>query len=648
MLSDIRSKYPITKNDIYLNHAATAPIAAATIERMCEVAQQMQRPLSEHFYPWLGIVEDTRRRLAELINCHPTEITFCQNTSSALSLVALAIAWQPGDKVLVPDNEFPSNVYVWQNLRKKGVEFEFFTPQHDLPIVETLKQINLARVRLISISAVSYLTGRLAELKEIADFCHANNIYICFDGIQAIGTTPIDVQAIGADFMASGSQKWLLGSVGAGFVYIKKAILENLLVPFVGWTSVKYPEDFSLKEIDLAEDATRFEPGLPDILPIAALNQSLRDLSAVGWNAIFQQIKNNSLYLAHSLQANGIKTMASVDQQAGIVSFNTPEKLDLQKFTQYCTKHKIHLTQRENYIRVSPHFYNTKEELDKFLSALELNTAAQFPQTTKKESVISAAKHVLLTGSTGILGQHLAHEIAAQGYHLMLVARDDKKLTAQAEKLIKEFNVTVLIKCVDLNNQRSIDKAVAELQKAEQKYDVLINCAGFVAVDEFVHLSDEDLHQMFNVNFFASVALIRAFIKDLRSSNAQGILNIVSPTGRIGYPLLSGYSASNAALWNLSESLSIELNDSDLTVTTYVAPAMHSRMQKRIGRVALRYFKTDGNFPFAHPKHIAQEAWQAFQAKKDLLINKDNRWRILLNALFPSMIKKRIKKIWKS
>ena len=200
---------------------------------------------------------------------------------------------------------------------------------------------------------------------------------------------------------------------------------------------------------------------------------------------------------------------------------------------------------------------------------------------------------------------------------------------------------------MDLNDQISVEKVLQLLCNNKEYYDVLVNCAGIAEADEFIHLSDKSLHTMFNVNFFAPTAFIKAFINELKTPQAEGILNIVSANGRISYPLLSGYAASNAALWSLGEALSVELNSQDLNVTTYVAPAMHSKMQKRLGRVALRYFKMDGNFPFDYPKRVAHEAWCAFKDKKDLLVSKDNRWRLWINALFPGVIKKRIRGVWK-
>ena len=217
-------------------------------------------------------------------------------------------------------------------------------------------------MRLISISAVSYATGRQYELKDIANFCRERNILICYDAIQALGTIPIDVSDIQPDFIASGAQKWLLGSVGGGFIYARKEWLDQLTVPLVGWASVKYAEDFSLKQLDFANEMSRFEPGLPNILPIAALDQSLQDLAQIGWEAIYARIKTNTDYLSQALSHANIKTLAQQDQRAGITSFIIPPHLDINFLQKEFAKRKIHITQRENYIRVSPHFYTTSKE----------------------------------------------------------------------------------------------------------------------------------------------------------------------------------------------------------------------------------------------------------------------------------------------
>ena len=647
-LKSIRESYPITRDDIFLNHAATTPIAKSSIERIQQVAAEMRRPLSEHFYHWLNVLEDTRRRLAEFIHVHPTEIAFCQNTSTGLSLIANAIPFKPGDHILVPRNEFPSNIYVWQNLQKKGIIFNFFDIEAGVPVVETLQKLDLNHVRLISISAVSYLTGRQYDLKAIVDFCHEHQILICYDAIQALGAIPFDVQVIQPDFIASGAQKWLLGSVGVGFIYAQKAWLEKLTVPLVGWTSVKYPEDFSLKAVDFSTDMTRFEPGLPDILPIVALNQTLRDLTAIGWDTIYARVKANTGYLTEALQEHGIETLAKNDHTAGIVAFSIPDHFDAETIQSKIKQHNIHITQRDNYIRVSPHFYNTQEEMDVFLSTLKIKS--QHAYIVENPEIIQVAYHptILLTGATGILGKAFAQMLAKAGYPLTLVARDSEKLNSLTRMLQEDNKLTVKIEIVNFDDEIDFKHFLQRLKSSHEKYYAIINCVGVAEADEFIHLPVEKFRTMLQINCVATFQLMQLFVTELKAENALGILNIVSASGRCGWPLLSGYAASHAALWSLGEVLSRELShDNKIIITTYVAPPMHSRMQKRLGRVALRYFKFHGDFPYQQAAHVAREAWKIFNEKKSLYVNRHNRLTLFINALFPSLVNRKIQKMWK-
>ena len=647
-LTKIRRNYPITSSDTYLNHAATAPIAQTTIQSMQNLAGQMARPLSEHFYQWLGVIEDTRRRLAELIHAHPSEIAFCQNTSTGLSLIAAAIPFQPGDKVLVPRNEFPSNIYVWQNLAAKGVVCELFDVVPGEPVVETLKKMSLKNVKLLSISAVSYLTGRLYELKEIVHFCRERDILSCIDAIQAIGAVPIDVQDIQVDFLASGAQKWLLGGVGAGFIYARKAWLEKLTVALVGWTSVQYPENFSLKQLAFSKEMTRFEPGLPNILPLSGLNQSLRDLTAVGWDAIYANIQNNTRYLMAGLEAQRITPYAQADHTAGIVAFELPKSYDLDTLLETFKKQKIHLTQREHYIRVSPHFYNTTSDLDQLLSLLghRPNTSVQTEQLSPCPAASQGA--ILISGGSGHLGACFAKLLAVQGYELTLLGKHQEKLLAVQQEIQASTDATVSIHACDFNDATRFQMLLEELCLQRGHYTAFINCAGIAESDEFTHLSVSQLKAMLQINCVAAFQLMQVFLSTLRAPKAMGILNIVSATGRCGWPLLSGYAASQAALWSMTEILAREYcHDPEMTVTTYVAPPMHSPMQKRLGRVALRYFKLSGEFPYEQAQLIAKDAWQVFEKKGTQYIHRYHRWILRLNAWFPKMIERQIKKRWR-
>ena len=647
-LTKIRSNYPITCHDIYLNHAATAPIAHTTIQSMQALAAQMARPLSEHFYQWLGVIEDTRRRIAELIHAHSSEIAFCQNTSTGLSLIAAAIPLHPGDKVLVPRNEFPSNIYVWQNLAAKGVICELFDVVPGEPVVETLQKMSLKQVKLLSISAVSYLTGRFYELKDIVTFCRERDILSCIDAIQAVGAVPIDVQDIQVDFLVSGAQKWLLSGVGAGFIYARKEWLEKLTVSLVGWASVQYPENFSLKQLEFSKEMTRFEPGLPNILPLSGLNRSLRDLTALGWNAIYANIQNNTRYLMAGLHAQQIATLAQVDRTAGIVAFEVPNSCNLEKLLEELKKQKIHLTQREQYIRVSPHFYNNAAELDCLLALLGHKANISVLSDLKSPTPVAAKGAILISGGSGHLGAWFAKQLAKQGYALTLLGQHQEKLMTLQQEIQASTAVTVSTYACDFNDPTSLQLLLDDLSLQRGQFTAFINCAGIAESDEFAHLSVSQFKAMLQINCVAAFQLMQLFLSTLRAPKALGILNIVSATGRCGWPLLSGYAASQAAIWSMTEVLAREFcHDPEFTVTTYVAPPLHSPMQKRLGRIALRYFKLSGDFPYKQAQQVAGDAWRVFTKKETQYIHPYHRWILRFNAWIPKIIDRQIKKRWR-
>jgi cysteine desulfurase/selenocysteine lyase len=638
----MRKKYPILEKGIFLNHAATAPVSHATIARMKALCDEMREPLGEHFYRWLGILEETRRLIAELLNSHPSEIALTQNTSSSLSIIAGCIDFKPGDRVLVPRDEFPSNRYVWQNLKYRGVECHFFDIEDNL--IETLQKQDLSKVRLISISLVGYLTGKKHDLKSFGEFCRKHNILSCVDAIQAVGTFPIDLQNANIDFLAGGAQKWLLGPLGCGYLYIRKELIEKVNVPLVGWTSTRYPENFDLMQLDFAPEATRFEPGLSNIAAIGGFNESLRELGNIGWNHIYQKIASNTRYLIEGLcQIDDLQLSIEDPKDLGaIVGFKIPQRINPKKLLSDLAEKRIVVTARGDSVRISPHFYNTSEELDRFMHTIgrQLDNRHLFFPEIKLEKK-AEKQWILLNGATGVLGREIALYLAEKGFNITGIGRNTDVLKELQQKIGISFDPVVL----DLTHKEVLAKFFEEHHK---KYAGLINCSGIVEVELTAQLDPAKLAEMLQVNFLAPSQFMQQFVSKLCTEDSIGILNIVSPSGRCGYPLLGGYAASHAALWTLSESLDRELSKEKLHVTTFISPPIHSRMQKKIGRNLLRYFQMKGNFNYDHAEEVARRAVDAFLARKGLVISHKNRFRMILNSLSPRFITQKIAKFWLS
>jgi selenocysteine lyase/cysteine desulfurase/short-subunit dehydrogenase len=639
------------ENELFLNFAATAPLHRQTILTMKEAVDKMQYPLGQYIYNALNELEFTRRDFAELINAHPKEIAFVQNTSTALSMIALGLDWKPGDKILVPNNEFPSNYYPWLNLKKKGVICENFTPKKNESITDTLKKIDLTNVKLISISAVSYETGILYDLEGFTKFCKERNIYSCLDAIQAIGAVPIDVKKNDVDFMASGAQKWLLGPIGCGMLFVKAIHLEKMNVPFVGWTSVEYPEYLDLKDLTFSNEMTRFEPGLPGHLPILGTHTALKLLNEVGFKNIYAQIAKNTKYLTENLKSMNLELLlGDNDLSAGIISFSSPLKIHARDLQALFEKEKIKVTTRNNYIRVAPHFINDESDLNRFLETSEKifnkkprivkNISLPLPDLTKNEKNI-----IIVTGASGAIGKTMTKELSTKGFKLILVT----KTTESMEKLKNDFpNNDFLFMSCDFNDQNQIETFSILLKTQYQnKIYAYINCAGIAPAGPFHEEELSSWKETTQVNSTAPMELMYLFLNHLKSPNALGVLNFVSSTGRCGSPILSAYSASQAALWTLTESLSREYADKNLVFTTFVSPALHSPMQKRIGRIAIRYFRVTGSFDYSTPEYIVPKALSYFLKRRSYFLSPLNRTKILLNSIWPEKISSMIKKVWR-
>jgi selenocysteine lyase/cysteine desulfurase/short-subunit dehydrogenase len=651
------------EDGLFLNYAATAPLTQTVISEIQSATEQMKKPLGQYFYQALNQLEFARRQIGELIHASPKELAFTQNTSTAISTIALSIAWKPGDKVLVAANEFPSNYYPWVNLKNQGVLCETFQPLPNVSILETLQKRDLKNVRLISLSAVSYETGRLHEIEALASFCRDRGILSCIDAIQAIGAVPFDLKALDVDFMATGAQKWLMGPVGCGLIYAKAQHLESLHVPYVGWTSLKYPEYMELGPLEFSPEMTRFEPGLPNYLSIVGLAHSLKELKAVGMDTIFAKVRANTLHVQKNLRAMGLQLLTEAqDQTAGITSFRLPKGYDPRKAHEAYAHRKVFITARGDYVRVAPHFFNEVPELEHFLEVTEDLMKVYRPQKISFEtsgllgaasvpvSTLSANEKVLITGASGGLAPEVARAFLTRGMSVHLLGRTQESVKAIANTLSVEFPKTkITYDAADFSSATELAGLFARLSEPSQvsTFSALVNCASVADAGLFHEESIETARKALQVNVLAPIELMHLFLKSLKSEKALGILNIVSSTGRCGSPLLATYSASHAAIWTFSETLSREWADTGLTITTYVAPAMHSPLQKRLGRVALRYFKMSGTFDYEVPDKVAAEAVDCLFKKKSYYLSPASRVKILMNSWIPELVSSKIKKAWR-
>jgi cysteine desulfurase/selenocysteine lyase len=371
-LTEYRHLFPITEEYAYLNHASVAPYSVPVVRAMDDFIARRHRRGWLDAEMWLDRLEEIRGLIAQLIAADAEEITFTISTSHGLNIVASGIDWREGDNLIGAETEFPANVYPWLNLRRLGIEVRFAPARDNRILVEDIATLIDERTRLVALSFVEFATGFRNDLKAIGQLCRERGIYFCVDGIQGLGALDLKVTQVPIDFLSTGGPKWLMGPIGAGFLYCRQALIERLIPIRVGWWGVVDRDDFFCYDSPLRDDARRFEEGSPNLLGIHGLGASLELLLEIGIPQIEERVLGLTNHLIAGLQERGyhITTpIASPQERSGIVCFNHPHHA-LDNLEQRLKKARVIISKRGQVIRVSPHFYNDETDIDQLLDAL--------------------------------------------------------------------------------------------------------------------------------------------------------------------------------------------------------------------------------------------------------------------------------------
>ena len=370
----MQTLFPVTHNLIHLNHAAVGPWPQVTTNAVNAFAEENAQYGSLNYPRWMETEKHLRGNLANLINAASIdEIALVKNTSEGLSFVAYGLQWNHGDNVVGIEQEFPSNRFVWDSLSNQGVEFR----KLDLEQVEDPEQALMSlcdkHTRLIAISAVQFASGLRMDLKRIGQFCRDNNILFCVDAIQQIGALEFDVQAIKADFAIADGHKWMLAAEGLGLFYVRKEVMPQLQVLQYGWHMAEELGDYTQQGFDIAHSARRFECGSPNMLGIHAMHASIGLLLNTGMNKVEQKVLENTRYLMQNLKSiKGVRliTDETEGRASGIVTFDCAS-IAADDLYRQLMQHKILCASRGGGVRLSPHYYTPRNQIDQALSIIE-------------------------------------------------------------------------------------------------------------------------------------------------------------------------------------------------------------------------------------------------------------------------------------
>ncbi len=370
--------FPITRQSVYLNHAANGPLPRPVARTLHTYIDDTSEFGSINFPRWSEYVRGAHRRLAALMHIRPDQVALTASTGDGLMNIAGGLRWLPGDTIISAECEFPSNIYPWLNLREQGVQVHLVAMRDNRIVVEDVLASITEHTRLVSLSLVEFSTGFRNDIAAIARYCHERGIVCGIDAIQALGALDIDAQALGIDFLAAASHKWLLAPQKTGILYVSDALLAQLQVPRRGWFSVESPFDFFNYEQPLKAGAARFEHSSSNCLPIIGLDATLGVFESLdgGMPAVEQRILGLTGYAIAGLERLGypVTSPQGEGERSGIVCFKVhPDRQHIspQQLADELASRNIYVAARGDVVRISPHFYNTVEEIDTLLNALE-------------------------------------------------------------------------------------------------------------------------------------------------------------------------------------------------------------------------------------------------------------------------------------
>lgn len=366
----MREQFPITRNKTFLNHAAQSPLPKPSAEAISKYVHDFSR-FGSAPTEW----DDCGKpAFARLIGARAGEIALVENTSMGLNIAANALDYPRGSKIVTTDMEYVSVVYPW--LRKRiGVKVDYVQSVGGKTLLDDMEKAIDDKTVAVAISHVEYANGFRHNLRVLSEIAHEHGAYLIVDAIQSVGAMHVDVRRDDVDFLTAACYKWLLSPAGAGYLYVKEDLIEKFEPPLVGWASVDQKifdtDDFwDIGSLKLSKTASRFEVGSSSFVSLVGAREAMKLLLNVGIETVTKKIMKLTSSLMDAVKGLGLELQTPEEQQcrSGIVNFRVHNPLEVAR---KLGAKGIVVSARNHGIRVSPHFYNTEEEIETLVKEIE-------------------------------------------------------------------------------------------------------------------------------------------------------------------------------------------------------------------------------------------------------------------------------------
>lgn len=371
----VYSAYPVNKDYIWLNNCGVTPAGTHIVDTVTAYLNDFSQKgyLTETAsYPKLRARIKTI--LSDLLGCNPDELALIHHTAEGMNIISHGLALSSSEEVILLENEYPSNVYPWRHLEKKGVVLKSI-PMAASPetLLEKLSQLITPKTKVVSVSAVHWCTGLPLPLERIGSLCLENGIDLVVDGAQGVGMQPINVNDFNISYMAFSAWKWLMGPLGMGVLYVSAQKLEEIDPVFIGTESVVNDEEYLPYKSELKPNADRFTYSSGNINDWVYFQAALEFLLQIGFEKVRERIFELSSYLAKGLKGIGYQTYLNQEScpPTGIVVCEKQGE-EAAAIIEKLKTHHIVAAERLKRVRFSPHIYISPRQLDRVIEILAM------------------------------------------------------------------------------------------------------------------------------------------------------------------------------------------------------------------------------------------------------------------------------------
>jgi selenocysteine lyase/cysteine desulfurase len=370
-----RHEFPVAAEGVFLAHGGDCPLPRRVAEAVASYARQCATGDQEKFvYP--EMLTKGRALAGQLMACSPEEVAFVGPTSLALSFIASGIRLPKGSNVLIYFDDYPSNVYPWMALEEKGIQVRMLKARElgEITPSDVASQLD-DKTSMVALASCHFISGYRIDHCAIGKFLREKGILFCLDAIQTLGAFPTTVESV--DLLAADAHKWLLGPCGAGLMFVRRELQENMTPPVFGWHNVRCPDYVAQEKIVYRRGAQKYEAGTHNLLGLVGLVAAMELILEIGVANISRELLRKRAWLAPALREKGCTVLfadSPPEVSSGMVSFFQAGK-DPVALHQKLTDSKIITSLRrarsgQRFIRLSPHFYNTDAELHRVLELL--------------------------------------------------------------------------------------------------------------------------------------------------------------------------------------------------------------------------------------------------------------------------------------